>query len=430
MKLNPYPSVQLGDLFEFSSGLSKSASEFGFGHPFVTFKDVFYNYYLPERLTQLANTTASEIEKCSVRRGDVFLTRTSETMDELGTSSVALKDYPNATFNGFTKRLRPKSLDRVVPEYLVYAFRSQSFRQQVTALSTMSTRASLNNEMLARLSIPLPPVETQERIGETLYAFDQRIDLNRQMAATLEETARAIFKSWFIDIEPVRAKAEGRPTNLPPEIDALFPDSFTKENLPMGWTVTSADKEFNIVMGQSPPGSSYNKEGNGEPFYQGRSDFGFRYPTARVFCTSPKRVAAAGDTLVSVRAPVGDVNLAAEQCAIGRGVAAVRHKSGSQSFTYYSMISMKMAFNVFESEGTVFGSLGKSDFHSMQVIAPPQKLVDRFESVVGKLDEKIKCATSELLTLTELRDSLLPMLMNRDNFIESNNRLGEQPCSV
>src|SRR5208283_3698618 len=152
-----WESESLSKYYDFSSGLSKSRSEFGFGYGFLTFKDVLDNFFVPGTLTALVNSTEKERATCSVRKGDVFLTRTSETQDELGMSCVALKDYEIATFNGFTKRLRPKPGTRIVPEYAAYFFRGPRFRRAVTAMSSLSTRASLNNEMLARLSIVIPP---------------------------------------------------------------------------------------------------------------------------------------------------------------------------------------------------------------------------------------------------------------------------------
>src|SRR6185437_15207677 len=180
-------------------------------------------------------------------------------------------------------------------------------------------------------TIPLPPIHEQRAIAHILGTLDDKIELNRRMNETLEAMARALFKSWFVDFDPVRAKAEGRDTGLPKHIADLFPDSFEDSELgevPKGWTVGCVDDEFDLTMGQSPPGSTYNDVAKGLPFYQGRTDFGFRFPTRRVYCTAPTRLAKMGDTLVSVRAPVGDINMAAEDCAIGRGVAAVRHKSG------------------------------------------------------------------------------------------------------
>jgi type I restriction enzyme S subunit len=146
--MSEWKDIPLGELYEIRSGLSKPRSEFGSGYPFLAFKDVFYNTFVPKRLTQLVRSTLTERKSCSIKRGDVFLTRTSETQNELGMSCIALKDYENATFNGFTKRLRPKPGTEILPEYAGYFFRSPRFRERITAMSSLSTRASLNNEMI------------------------------------------------------------------------------------------------------------------------------------------------------------------------------------------------------------------------------------------------------------------------------------------
>ena len=250
---NEWPEVPLSQLYDFRSGLSKPRSEFGYG--FLSFKDVFYNYFVPDKFSELVNSTERERESCSIKRGDVFLTRTSETMEELGMSCVALKDYENATFNGFTKRLRPNGSTKIVPEYAGYFFRSPKFRREVTAMSSLSPRASLNNEMLGRLKVILPSIEVQEAIGFILKSLDDKIELNRQMNRTLERMAQAIFKSWFIDFDPVRAKAEGRNPGLPKEIADLFPDSFEDSELgeiPKGWEVKPIGDVVRCVGGATP----------------------------------------------------------------------------------------------------------------------------------------------------------------------------------
>src|SRR5690606_34046445 len=160
-------TVPLGEIYDFSSGLSKPRSAFGSGYPFLSVKDVFYNSAAPEQLTELVQSTEQEPVRCSIERGDVFLTRSSETMDELGMSSVALVDIPAATFNGFTKRLRPKR-DLIAPEFARYYFRGPAFRAAVNSMASMSTRASLNNEMLGRLAITFPEYEEQEAIAYIL----------------------------------------------------------------------------------------------------------------------------------------------------------------------------------------------------------------------------------------------------------------------
>jgi type I restriction enzyme, S subunit len=245
------------------------------------------------------------------------------------------------------------------------------------------------------------------------------------MNETLEEMARAIFKSWFVDFDPVRAKAEGRDPGLPEHIADLFPDSFEDSELgkiPAGWTAGTVGEDFEVTMGQSPPGETYNEVGDGLPFYQGRRDFGFRYPALRVYCSAPKRAAQAGDALVSVRAPVGDVNMAEEPCCIGRGVAAVRHHSGSRSYTYYAMQSLKTYFDHFESDGTVFGSVSKRGFVTIPFLIPSPRTVENFESMAFSIDQHIESNEKQIRTLATVRDTLLPKLISGEVRIDEATR--------
>ena len=183
----------LTEHYDIRSGLSKPAKDFGSGFPFLSFKNVFYNYFTPTELTELVQSSDKERLGCSVKRGDVFLTRTSETMNELGMSCVALKNYENATFNGFCKRLRPKESTELVPEYVGYYFRSPQFRNEMLAFSTMSTRASLNNEMISRLEISFPEPIAQKSIAHILKTLDNKIELNQQTNQTLEQMAQTLF---------------------------------------------------------------------------------------------------------------------------------------------------------------------------------------------------------------------------------------------
>lgn len=148
------------------------------------------------------------------------------------------------------------------------------------------------------------------------------------------------------------------------------------------------------------------------PFYQGRVDFGFRFPVRRVFCKAPTRCAEAGDTLVTVRAPVGDINMAIERCSIGRGVAAVRHATGSRSYTYYFIRSLRSVFERFEAEGTVFGAINKKGFNSVMRVLPPRGVVRHFDALCAPLDDQIKLNERESRTLSALRDALLPRLIS------------------
>ncbi|WP_296622637.1 restriction endonuclease subunit S [Marivirga sp.] len=429
--------ITLDEAYEFKSGLSKSRDQFGSGYGFVSFKDVFYNYFLPEKLEGLVNTNKKEQVSCSVKRGDVFLTRTSETFDELGMSSVALKDYDQATFNGFTKRLRPKGNYQILPEFIGYYFRSQFFRRLVTSMATMTTRASLNNEILSKLIVKFPSLQEQKSIAHILGTLDDKIELNRKMNETLEAMAQTLFKSWFVDFDPVLDKAlaagheipkplqenaekrkalGSKRKALPQEIADLFPDRFvfTEELgwVPEGWEISNIGNEFNVTMGQSPPGSTYNENSEGIRFFQGKADFGFRYPTDRIYCSEPKRFASEGDTLMSVRAPVGDVNIALHDCSIGRGLCAIRHKLSSKSYTYYFMKHKKAILDSYESGGTVFGSINQKQLKSLDAFGNIESIISAFHDIASSHDEKIELNSRELLILSQTRNTLLPKLIS------------------
>ena len=179
------------------------------------------------------------------------------------------------------------------------------------------------------------------------------------------------------------------PVGMDAATATLFPSTFQDSPLgkiPKGWEITTVGEEFNLTMGQSPPGSTYNEEEDGPPFYQGRKDFGFRYPARRVYCNAPTRFAKKGDTLVSVRAPVGDINMAGEKCCIGRGLAATRHKTGSRSYTYYAMQFLREDFALYEAEGTVFGAINKTGFQTLSQLRPSDGIIEAFERLVYPMD--------------------------------------------
>lgn len=382
--MSEWKEYKLDEVYDFGSGLSKPRSEFGFGYGFLAYKDIFANYFVPDELSQLVNSTEKERQTCSILKGDVFLTRTSETDDELGMSAVALKDYPDATFNGFTKRLRPKGTVKVLPEYAGFYFRSPGFRAAVSGISSITTRASLNNGMLSSLSILLPEIEEQQRVASTLKALHDKIDLLHRQNATLEKMAETLFRQWFVE------EAKER------------------------WEIGKLGDEFDFTMGSSPPGESYNEEGVGIAMYQGNADFGFRFPSNRVFTTDPKRFAEKNDTLISVRAPVGEQNMANEKCCIGRGVAALRYKNNNSfySYTYYKIKSLMIDIKQFNETGTVFGSISKSDLEEIDIIIPDKETVLQFQHSAKPIDDKIELNQTQIRTLTTLRDTLLPKLMS------------------
>lgn len=279
--------------------------------------------------------------------------------------------------------------------------------------ATGTTVSGISQKALRSIPLSLPPICDQVAIGQLLGAIDHKIELNSRTNETLEAMARAFFKDWFVDFGPTRAKMEGREPYLAPDLWDLFPDRLDNATgLPEGWGKGTIGSCFELTMGQSPPGNTYNDDGEGLPFFQGRTDFGFRYPDNRKYCSAPTRIAEEDDTLVSVRAPVGDINMAWEKCCVGRGVAALRHKSSSVSFTYYSAWSIQQDLMRYEHTGTVFGAINKSQFEALNTTEPKQETIKLFDEYVAPLDRQIKANVSESRTLTQTRDLLLPKLMS------------------
>lgn len=342
------------------------------------------------------------------RAGDVVLTTEAPLGEvaQLGNERVALAQRV------VTLRGKAGLLDNT---FLRYLLQTDEMQSQLAARATGTTVLGIKQSELRKVEIALPPIDLQRNSASLLASLDDRITLLRETNATLEAIAQALFKSWFIDFDPVRAKQQGlAPAGMDEATAALFPDSFEESALglvPKGWQIKPLVDVFQLTMGQSPPGDTYNQTGDGVPFYQGRTDFGFRFPTQRVFCTAPTRLAKAGDTLVSVRAPVGDVNMALEDCCLGRGVAGVRHRLGYRGFTLHSVRMLKRHFEVFDTEGTVFGSINKKDFEALPTISPTDAALRSFEAVAAPIDERVVANEMQLRTLSTLRDTLLPRLI-------------------
>ena len=199
--------------------------------------------------------------------------------------------------------------------------------------------------------------------------------------------------------------------NLEQQAQTIYQQMFV-DNASSDWAEGTLSDIADITMGQSPSGSSYNEDGNGTIFFQGRAEFGFRFPTVRLYTTEPKRIACANDTLMSVRAPVGDLNVAHTDCCIGRGLAAIHSKNNHQSFVLYTMLSLKKQLDVFNGEGTVFGSINRNSLNEMPLLIPSSKMLDEFEILVAPIDAAIRNNYDEICRLEQLRNTLLQKLMS------------------
>lgn len=164
-------------------------------------------------------------------------------------------------------------------------------------------------------------------------------------------------------------------------------------------------------MGQSPSSNTYNTQGDGWPFLQGSADFDLRFPRIRKYCTSPLRTVPRGHTLLSIRAPVGDVNMAETESCIGRGIAAIIHETGATSYTYHCIRALQAAIRQHDQEGTIFGAITKKQLQNLPVIEPPRRTIAMFESLAKPIDDQIRYTAAESRLLEHARDQLLLRLL-------------------
>ena len=235
-----------------------------------------------------------------------------------------------------------------------------------------------------------------------------KIALNRALNHNLEAMAKQFYDYWFVQFD--FPNAVGKPYKSSGG-KMMWNKKFNRE-LPSEWTDGKLIDIATITMGQSPDGSSYNEDGNGTLFYQGSTDFGVRFPSVRQYTTSPSRMANKGDILMSVRAPVGAMNIANNDCCIGRGLSALNSKIGSITHLYYILNDLRVAFEQHNAAGTTFGSITKDDLHNLPVIVPPNDIVEKFEKLCQPMFDIQMKLGEEIEDLIKLREELLPLLMN------------------
>lgn len=219
------------DLYAMASGISTTKEQAGHGSPFVSFSTVFNNYFLPDTLPDLMDTSLKEQETYSIKKGDILVTRTSETIDELAMSCVAVKDYPSATYSGFTKRLRPLTTGIAYDKYLAFYLRGYLFRKAVTNNAFMTLRASFNEDIFSFLSLYLPDYQEQVKIGDMLYNMEQKIQLNKQICTELEAMAKTLYDYWFMQFD--FPDENGRPYRT--SGGEMVWNEQLKQEIPKGW---------------------------------------------------------------------------------------------------------------------------------------------------------------------------------------------------
>lgn len=346
------------------------------GTPIVTVEHLGKKKFTEQNLPCVSDEDKERLSKYVLQEGDVVFSR----VGSVDRCSYVSHEYDGWMFSGRCLRVRP--LAEIDSLYLYYYFTLESTKQFVRGIATGATMPSINTKFMGEVPIVYPAIEVQKKIAGILSTLDDKIELNRRINENLQEQAQALYAHMFI------------------------------HNVSDQWAEGVLSDVADITMGQSPKGDTYNEDGVGTVFFQGRGEFGFRFPTRRLFTTAPKRMAQSNDVLMSVRAPVGDLNVAYESCCIGRGLGAIRSKDGHQSFVLYTVFSLREKLDMFNGEGTVFGSINRDALNTMPIVIPTKEEMDRFEEIVAPIDTTIRNNYEEICHLEAIRDSLLPRLMS------------------
>lgn len=385
-----WETVNLGDVLHLIIGggtPSKSKSEYWNGDIFwCSVKDMeddkHYLSYTKDTITKkgLENSSANLI-----KAGTVI----TSTRMGLGRAFINKVDM---AINQDLKALIPN--ERIDNRFLLWTIVSK--RNELNMLGRGSTVKGITLDILKSIEIALPPLIVQRRIANILSAYDDLIENNQKQIKLLEEAAMRLYKEWFVNLR--------------------FPgyeNTKIVDGVPDGWSRKKLIDIADITMGQSPKSEYYNDKQQGLPFHQGVTNYGYRFVIDDTYSTSYTRIAEAGSILFSVRAPVGRMNITKNKIVIGRGLAAINHREGLQSFLFY-MLKNRFYKDDLIGNGAIYASITKSALHSQEFLIPSDNLANKFNSVAKSIDQQITNADRQIILLKQARDKLLPKLMNGD----------------
>ena len=260
---------------------------------------------------------------------------------------------------------------------------------RMQGISQGATQDNLSQQKLLSFKFYVPDITQQRELVSILSTYDDLIENNRRRIGLLEEAARLLYREWFVHFRF-------------PGGEGMLAQNFSKKTL----------KEIaNLTMGQSPASKFYNDTGEGLPFHQGVTDYGVRFVEDRVFSTHATKLAFPNDILVSVRAPVGRINITKNKIVLGRGLAAVNSKSGHSSFLFYALKQFFFKEDIIGT-GAIYAATTKNQMEKLEFPNPPSEFKNRFDELVSPMDRQISNLVEQNKILIKARDLLLPRLMN------------------
>jgi type I restriction enzyme S subunit len=407
---------RFSDLYEMSSGISTTKAQSGHGSPFLSFSSVFNNYFVPEKLNDLMDTSEKEQETYSIQNGDIFLTRTSEVIDELGMSSVAIKDYPNATFSGFLKRLRPTKSKVTYPKYMAFYLRSQLFRKTMTNNAVMTLRASLNEAIFSYFELFLPEYDDQVKAGDLLFLMNQKIELNNRINAELEAMAKTLYDYWFVQFD--FPDANGKPYKT--SGGKMVYNAELKREIPEEWMVVKLKNIAKTGSGGTPLRVRTEYYDNGtipwinsgevnQSFIVSTENFitelGLKNSSAKIFDKNTILMAMYGAT-------AGKVSFIDFEAATNQAICAIIPFSSNCNIYIKFFLERIYGYLNNLSSGSARDNLSQDKINELDIINPTDDVLKKFDDFTSPIMSKILFNMKENQSLSIMRDWLLPMLMN------------------
>ena len=398
--------LKLKEVSEIYGGYAFKSKDFGVGENLVVkIKDIKPPIIDVENADKVdvSKYSTQKLEKFKVFPDDIVIAMTGATIGKVGRN----KSGRTVFLNQRVAKINPNFKEDL--DFIYYCINNTVFLEYVlNNVDSKSAQANISHFGIGNFEINWYDRETRQKIAKVLTCLDDKIFINSQINQELEAMAKTLYDYWFVQFD--FPDQNGKPYKS--SGGKMVYNSELKREIPEGWGVEKLEKIANITMGQSPKGTSYNEVGEGMLFFQGSTDFGWRFPVARQYTTEPSRIAEEDDILLSVRAPVGTLNIAGTRCCIGRGLAAINSKVGANSYIFNVMQDFKKLFDMINSVGTTFGSITKDDLYSLQLVYPPTELLMEFDQLVKSFDREIKNRSRQNQELNQLRDWLLPMLMN------------------
>ena len=407
MELKKY---KLGDLLQVTRGASLSGEYYATQGNYIRLTcgnfDYRNNCFKENQSKDNIYYVGDFKEEFLLEKGDIITPLTEQAIGLLGSTARIPESGKYIQSQDIAKIDCNESL--LDKDFAFYLISSACVKKQLSAAAQQTKIRHTSPDKIKECTVWIPSLDIQKRIGRILTDIDNKIAINRQINDNLEAMAKQLYDYWFVQFD--FPNEEGKPYKS--SGGAMVWNEKLKREIPQGWSNGVLSDVANITMGQSPDGSSYNEDGEGIIFYQGSTDFGLRFPDIRQYTTSPSRYANKGDILMSVRAPVGALNIANNDCCIGRGLSALSSKIGSMTHLYYLMNDFRLKFEGMNSAGTTFGSITKDELFSLPVIIPTKSVISEFEQVCEPIFDKQMIIGEEINALTKQRDELLPLLMN------------------